>query len=512
MKTMYCSMVGAATGVLSVSSVYAQEKPNIVFILADDQGCTDLSGVNEYSSKFYSTPAIANIAKESVVFNHAYAEPVCAPTRADLMTGLYPSRHHIYTVTNPKDKAKDQLGRRENNHELPLEFTTIASVLKNSGYTCVELGKWHLGKYDSKYGPRARGFDITFGGGKEGMPMGPKNPKNPKGGHYWAADDGSFPFLSNLPANGKSHQFLTHRLTEEALKALNQVKGKPFFLYLPYYAVHGMVQSPDSYQKPFKDKPHDPKHPKHTNIVYAGLISILDEGVGKVWNYLIETDDPRNPGYKLIDNTMFIYMSDNGGVAARTDNAPFKGGKACPYEGGVRVPLIIHWKNYKGTCDTQVHAVDFFPTFVAFSGGDPAKYKVDGVNILPLVKGNTIPKRPLFRHQSIHGKGTPSSTILKGDYKLILHYDTPKSKQYKGYGYYEFYNLKNDMGESKNIAENVDLAKIENASKAIIAERDRTQFVIMARELNKWLRETKASLPYIKGTKKCVKLPDTDKL
>lgn len=496
--------------VATTYATVAAPKPNIVFLLVDDQGWTDLSGVNEYSSKFYKTPAIEKLVKKSVVFGRAYSEPVCAPTRANILTGNYPVRHHMYTVTNPKDNPKKhQLGRRQNNKTLPKEFTTIANQLKKGGYTCAQIGKWHLGKAGTELGPKSRGFDITYGGSNQGMPGGGKSnatgPLGDKGGKYWAGNDGKFHYLANLPANGKSGQYLTDRLTEETVNVMDQVKENPFFIYLAHYGIHAPLQAPKEDQAEYKNKPADPAHPNHKKPVFAGMIASIDRSVDKIVTYLENTDDPRNSGHKLIENTMFIYMSDNGGVTGYTDNAPLRQGKATPYEGGVRVPLIIRWKNKTGRSDTPVHTVDFYET-ISELAGVKHKTKTDGVSILPLLDNKQIAERSLFRHQPVHVSGAPSSTITSGDYKLTYHYKTPDSKKYKGYGWYEFYNLKKDIGESNNLAKDVNMLKKKPAS-AIKSKETRKKFTQLARELNKWLKDTKAPLPYIIGTKTEVELP-----
>ncbi|SHJ17481.1 Arylsulfatase A [Rubritalea squalenifaciens DSM 18772] len=494
---------------LLITSVVAKPlTPNIVFILTDDQGWTDLEGFNEYSSKYYQTPVLKKLAAEGFCFQRAYVEPVCSPTRADILTGLYPTRHHMYTVTDPKDSAKHQLGRRKNERQLDTKFTTISELLSKQGYRCAQIGKWHLGKAGTDTGPKARGFEITYGGSSQGMPGGGKSsttgPQGPKGGKYWAAEDGSFPFLANLPANGKKGQYLTDRLTDEALKAMEVMKAEPFFLYFPHYGVHAPVQAPQSDIDLYKNQKKDPKHPGHKNADYAGMVSSIDRSVERVVKYLEETEDPRSPGKKLIENTFLVFMSDNG-ATSRTDNLPLVGKKATPYEGGVRVPLIIKWKDYRGGTETPVHAVDFFATIGELCGVKSLP-ETDGVSILPLLEGKEIEERGLFRHQPVHVSGAPSSTIIKGRYKLLLQYNSPDSKKYLGYGHYEFYDLESPEGEQLNLAEGLDLAA-PALDQAFKNKQHKEVFLQLAKELNQWLADTDAALPYEKGTKKPVKLP-----
>jgi hypothetical protein len=334
--------------------LYNGTAPNIVFVLADDMGWTDLNGFNEHSSTWYQTPRLATLAGESVRFNNCYAEPVCSPTRADLMTGFYPTRHHMYTVTNPNDNDK-QLGRRENfSKDLPLNFTTVAEALTDLGYRCAHLGKWHLGAphqtaipFDPSApafdpatyprDPRTRGFAYNVGGSKAGMPVGGSSTDSGPvtdvteytGGKYWADWQGKFRYLGPLPANGIPGQYLTDRLTEDAITIMETEKSKPFFIYLAHYGIHAPVQSPIADR--LTGASPDPNHPGHSNVAFAGMIHALDRSVADVLTYLEDSDDPRNPGHKLIDNTMFIFMTDNGGYTSRSDNLPLKKGKASPY-------------------------------------------------------------------------------------------------------------------------------------------------------------------------------------
>ncbi len=557
-------LVTSALAIASATSLTAQTKPqpNIVLMLIDDQGWSDFSGMTRsdrnglgvYKStdksaqdiKFY-TPNLSKLSKEAVIFSQAYAEPVCAPTRANIMTGLFPTRHHMYTVTNPGDGQK-QLGRRKNERHLASKFVTIAEVLTKNGYTCAHLGKWHLGNGKGAESPTGQGFAYNRGGGSQGQPPGGKvnilgplyqdrsgkdvDPERGKwsGGTYWANFEGCFEKLTGLPGNGKPGQYLTDRLTEDSIQIMNEInnatKKKPFFVYLSHYGVHApnAAKIEDMMAIENEYKRQNPDYVKTLNknstvkdvskkLLFAGMVKAIDRSVGDVLKYLETTDDTRNPGYKLVDNTMFIYMSDNGGTVKK-NYPPLRGKKCLAYEGGVRVPLMIKWKHKTAVRNEMVNATDFFPTFANMAGIKlPKDVTLDGVNILPLIEQTgTIKKRGLFRHQPVHDRPM-SSSVIYDNYKLIYYYETPNSKTYLGYGKYELYNLEKDVGETINLAREVDLGK-GGAVKQISDPVIRGKFALLQKMLNDWLIDTKAELPYVRDkngrmTKKTVKLPNS---
>jgi arylsulfatase A-like enzyme len=419
-----------------------------VFFLIDDLGRQDLGC---YGSTFYETPNIDRLAAEGMRFTNAYAAcPVCSPTRASIMTGKYPARLGITDWIGAPQKPT---AYRE---YLPLEEATIAEALKEAGYTTGYVGKWHLatrGTADRRqYYPDRQGFDINIGGDNSGSP--------PTYFHPYAKGQRS---LETMPPGGKEGEYLTDRLTDEALKFLEASKDRPFLLYLAHYGVHTPLESKkDLAQKyeakaksvPLADGPHaQPVYgPYRTRLVqdhavYAGMVQSVDESVGRVLGKLA--------GLGLERNTVVIFMSDNGGLStvARegpTCNLPLRAGKGWLYEGGIREPMIIKWPGIAkagSTCDAPVTSTDFYPTMLEMAGL-PLKpnQHVDGVSLAGLLRGaGTLDRKAIYWHYPhYHGSGNrPSGAVRAGDYKLIEWYEDGKV---------ELYNLKDDLGERHDLA------------------------------------------------------------
>ncbi len=489
-------------GALSHAGLKAQTRPNIVFFFADDMGWTDLStGRTNMGnpSDYYRTPNIARLAGTGVAFDNAYTcGPNCAPTRASLMSGQYGPRTGVLTVggSNRGLSRYRKLDAPRNNVTLSPSIITLAETLKKAGYVTGHFGKWHLGNDGKGTGPSNQGFDLNVGGTSRGHVSGGSK------GHF-ARSDGSFN-LPNLGPNGKPYQFMADRLVDEALSFMNRNKSKPFFVYLTHFSVHTPIQAPKKDINAFSGVP---KGKRHKNQTYAGMLKNLDDNLARVIGFLESTDDPRNPGKKLIANTVFIFYSDNGGVGGYKDagiygakeithNCPLKAGKGSLHEGGIRVPLIIRWdgKAKRGTiCHVPVITVDFYPTLAEMAGAPlPRGQVLDGESLVPLITGksNSLKRKALFWHfpcylQASTGNGTwrttPVSVIRKGDYKLLFYYETRR---------WELYDLKNDIGEKNNIA-----------------SKDPWTVQEMGMELRRWLRDVKATLPYYKGTTTQVPLP-----
>ena len=401
--------------------------PNIVLILADDLGWKD---TGYQGSKFYLTPNIDQLAREGMAFDQAYSNgPNCAPSRASLMTGQYPPRHGIYTVGSAaRGKAKNRyLIPVKNRRALPPSAWTIAEALKAKGYKTAAMGKWHLGK-----DPRSQGFDINIGGTQAGHPRSYFSPyKNP-----------------SLP-DGPKGEYLTDRLTKEALAFLDANKKRPFFLYLSHFAVHTPLQSKKEKTLLFRERNPDGRH---RNPVYAGMIASLDESVGKVLKHLDKLG--------LSKNTLVLFCSDNGGLGTVTDMSPLRGMKGMLYEGGIRIPFIARWPGHI-QAGTQSHEAillsDLFPTLLELAHIPKPKAKIlDGVSLLPLFLGkkNILPPRPLFWHfpaylegnRRTHGswRTTPVSMVRMGRFKLLEFFEGPRL---------ELYDLSKDLSEQKNLSD-----------------------------------------------------------
>ena len=415
-------ILGTFCFVSSVSS-----KPNIVLIYIDDYGWRDV-GFN--GSKYYETPHADRIAREGVTFRSAYSNgPNCAPSRASLMTGLYSPRHGIYTVAN-SDRGKAAYRKVipvKNTTILRDEFITLAEALKVGGYRTATMGKWHLGK-----DPTKQGFDINIAGREWGSPSG--------GGYH-------SPYKYPNLENSNKGEYLTDRLGKEAAKFIESNRDRPFFLYLTHYAVHTPIQAKLSLTEKYKKKPI---LDKQNNAKYAAMIESMDDSIGTVLDTLDRLD--------LTDNTIVIFTSDNGGHGGVTSNTPLRGSKGMLYEGGIRVPMVIRWPGMvrPGTvCDEPVIGIDLYPTILeATQTNLPVEVRLDGVSLIPLLNNS---KTKLFRqaiywhfpaylqgYTKRHGpfRTTPCGAVRMGDWKLIEYFEE---------GALELYNLKNDLGEEKNL-------------------------------------------------------------
>ena len=409
------------------------DRPNIVFILADDLGWTDLGVMG---SDYYETPNIDRLAAEGLLFDNAYAAAAnSAPSRACMMTGMYTPRHGVYTVSPPDrgDRRLRKLIPIANTDDVRADFVTMAEALRQQGYRCGHIGKWHLGDDADGTGPLSQGFIWNVGGNRAGSPY-----------SYF------YPYC--LPDKSKCHlglekgtpgEYLTDRLTDEAVSFIKSHKDAPFFLHLSHHAVHTALQAPASVVDKYKNKPVGKYH---TNPVYAAMIEKLDDGGGKICRAIQEMG--------IEENTIIIFYSDNGGSEPVTDNYPLHGGKGTPYEGGSRVPLIIKWpgKIPAGTrTSVPVIGVDFYPTFVHLAKGETSG-NPDGRDIFEVVK-NKETERDLFWHfpayleSYLNGgkdfRARPYSSIRSGDWKLIYNYEDKSM---------ELYNLKEDLGETRNMA------------------------------------------------------------
>jgi arylsulfatase A len=404
------------------------QRPNVVLVLADDLGWTDLAC---FGSKLYETPNIDQLARDGMKFTQSYSAcTVCSPTRAALMTGKYPARLHI-TDWIPGEMPKNpKLIVPDWTKYLPLEETTIADVLHKAGYATASFGKWHLG--GEKYYPTKHGFDINIGGTDQ-----------PNTKHYFS------PYQIPTLADGPEGEYVTDRLTNESIRFINANKDKNFFLYLPHFAVHLPLQAKkkliEKYEAKLKQMPDYPQK----NAIYAAMIDSLDQSVGRIRRELKKLN--------LSDRTIVIFASDNGGRVPTTSNLPLRVGKGSCYEGGTRVPLVIDWPGVTkagSVCETPVITMDLFPTLASAAGitdyeQRAAGHKIDGVDLAPLLRrSGKLDRDELFWHYPHYqhyqmGGATPYSAIHKGDFKLIEYLDDRPA---------ELYNLRDDIGEQHNLA------------------------------------------------------------
>ena len=440
-----CALIfsGACQDSVSVKST---AQPNVVFILADDLGVHDLSVLG---SEYYETPHIDQIAREGTIFSQGYATSrVCSPSRASIMTGKFTAHHGITDWIGAASGEAWRSQDRNNKllpsdyvHALPSGDTTLAEAMKAAGYTTFFAGKWHLGGEGSW--PTDHGFDFNAGGWDVG---------SPRGGYFSPWEN------PNLP-NEMDGENLSMRLARETTRFIEEHQTGPFLAYLSFYAVHGPIQTTREKWRKYRDKAEQmgiaghgfemerrlPIRIHQDNPVYAGLVEQMDDAVGVVLAKLKELD--------LDQNTLIIFTSDNGGVASgdafATSNRPLRGGKGYQWEGGIREPYFIKvpWmENAPATIDVPVTGADFFPTILDLAGIPlMPRQHISGLSLKPLLKGDTIPHRPLFWHYPHYGNqgGDPSSIIREGPWKLIYYWEDDSV---------ELYNLDLDPREQNDVA------------------------------------------------------------
>jgi arylsulfatase A-like enzyme len=425
-----------------------KSKPNIIFIMADDLGYTDVAC---FGSKYYETPNIDRLAQQGMKLTSYHHCQNCTPTRAALMSGQYGARTGVYTVGGIErfDWSKRPLRPVDNFTDLPLDRDIIAKQLKAAGYATGMFGKWHIGE-KGDYHPGRRGFDEAI------VSMGKH-----------------FDFATTPKVDYPKGTYLADFLTDKAVDFITRHKDEPFFLYLPHFGVHSPHDAKADLIGKFKPKPGVGGH---NSPIYAAMIASVDESVGRVMKTL---DD-----LKLADNTVLIFTSDNGGVGGYgrpdglirepgmenkakkkkggdedgggiTDNAPLRSGKGSLYEGGTRVPFIVRWPGVTkpgSSCDVPAIHVDIFPTMLELTGAPKPRQVLDGESLAKLFRDPDarLGRSAIYQHfPGYLGSGPglwrtmPVSLIHAGDWKLM---------EYLEDGKLELYNLRDDIGESKNLA------------------------------------------------------------
>ena len=437
--------------VLSTSS-RATQPPNVILILVDDMGWMDLTC---QGSDFYRTPNIDRLAAEGMRFTNGYAAcAVCSPTRAAVQTGRYPHRVGVTdwirslfqrgNLGTPEKNPTEYVGGKNrpllcppNPYWMEHEEITIAEALQKEDYQSAYIGKWHLG--DPAWYPEGQGYTENRGGCDYGQPPSYFDPyANPRHKHETIRNG-----IHKLPGR-KPGEYLTHREADEAEALIRKWKDGPFFIQVGHYAVHTPIQAIPEVAKKYDDK----KGATQKNAKYAAMVESVDDSTGQILATLKELN--------LDDRTMIIFTSDNGGLDNRnnpTDNAPLRSGKGYAYEGGIRVPFLVRWPGAVPpgkVSDFPVCSVDLFPTILDAAGaGLPEDRPIDGLSLMEHLRsgGEKKPDRDeLFWHfpHYRHSPG-PYSIIRKGDHKLIKFWE----------GESELFDLKNDLGESKNLAESM---------------------------------------------------------
>ncbi len=401
--------------------------PNVLVILADDLGWADLGC---YGSRYHRTPNLDELAKSGVRFTDAYAAaPVCSPTRASLLTGKYPARLNLTDwLPGRPDRPDQKLRRPAIEQQLPIEEMTIARVLQTAGYRTALVGKWHLG--GKGHEPTTYGFDLNIGGDQTGTAR-----------SYFApfkSPDGTFmPGLEEAEAG----EYLPERLTAEAEKFITASRDRPFFVLLSHYLVHIPMHAKPKYVSNYKSSD---KIGEQNNPHYAAMVQSLDESVGRIRKKLEEL--------KLADNTIIVFTSDNGGLCTKegplrpaTINAPLREGKGYLYEGGIRVPLLVHVPHVKpSVCRVPVCSIDLFSTLLALCNVPP-KTAADGTDISSLLNDKPALRRNAlywhYPHYSNQG-GRPGGAIRAGDFKLVEFYEN---------GRLELFDVSRDPCEMQNL-------------------------------------------------------------
>ncbi|MGC8792220.1 MAG: sulfatase [Bryobacteraceae bacterium] len=416
---------------------------NFVFILADDLGWADTT---PYGADLHETPSLERLAREGVRFTRAYAaSPVCSPTRASIQTGKHPARLGITIWREAALCGPEKRGviTPQVKADLPHPEVTIAEVLREAGYFTIHIGKWHLG--GPEHYPETQGYDVNIGGSLWGAPP----------TYFWPyrgpfGQDDELRYVPGLDL-GSPGEYLTDRLTDEALRMLDAAAGRPFFLNLCYHTVHtpieGKAELVDRYRRRLAPGLH------HRNAAYAAMVRSLDENVGRVLRYLDERG--------LTGNTVVIFTSDNGGYinAFRgeqvTDNYPLRSGKGSLYEGGIRVPLIVRSPTCTAGRVSQepVCSTDFYPTMLELAGvpGDPRhNQNVDGLSFARLLQRpeERLARDELYFHYPhYYATTTPVSAILRREgqheWKLLEYFEDGRA---------ELYDLATDPGETRDLA------------------------------------------------------------
>ncbi len=469
-------------------------KPNIIFFFIDDMGWQDTS-VPFYKektklNKTYRTPNMERMAKEGMKFTQAYACAVCSPSRISLMTGMNAARHQVTNWTLRKDKSPDpkhkiisppkwNLNGLSPNEKIDhtINAVTLPQLLKEAGYRTIHVGKAHFGAGGTPgEDPLNLGFDVNIGGHAAGGP-GSYYGKNNFSAKWRNGDE-----IWDIPGLDSYHGediYLTEALTIEANKEIDKAVSDdtPFYLYMSHYAIHAPWEKDDRYYQKYIDAGLN-----EFNAAYASMIEGMDKSLGDIIGNVEK--------HGINRNTVIVFMSDNGQPKQATRNRPLRGHKLTPYEGGVRVPLIVKWP---GEIDLGINSKDYiiiediFPTFLEIAGVEyksKVSQQIDGVSFVPLFNGIEQKEmdRPIFWHFPHTYDQPPYSSVRKGDWKLIYHHIDQS---------FELFNLEKYISESENLVEK---------------EQDKVDELAMI--LSDFLRETEAGMPVYNNDGRRVPYPD----
>lgn len=486
-----------------------QERPNIIFFMADDLGWQDTSEPfwkdTTRWNRMYDTPNMERLAKQGVKFTSAYASAVSSPSRVSLMTGMNPARHRVTNWTLHQDQMPDPESPTlewpewnvngiapEAGHSRTVHATTLPQILSDNGYKTMIVGKAHFGALDTPGAdPLNLGFESNVAGHAAGglaSYLGERNFGNDPAlskQSPWAVPD--------LEEYWGEDIFLTDVLTREACRQIDTAlsEHRPFFLYMSHYAVHVPWDKDDRFYQKYLDRGYDP-----AQAAYSALVESMDKSLGDLMDYITEKG--------IADNTIIIFMSDNGGLSTHaragrpdTQNYPLRSGKGSAFEGGTRVPLMISWPGVADTARTIESCVvmhDLMPTILEMAQVKKHKtvQQIDGESIVPALRTNALKtkdKRPLVWHYPNQWEGKadgvrPHSSIRKGDWKLIYFYDTEQVMMF---------NLHEDIFEIVDHGENPTMEHRRNK---------------MLKRLTRQLKRMDAQVPTRKISGKYCKYPD----
>jgi len=446
---------------LLLGTIHSHASVNVIYLNADDLGVMD---VGFMGSKIYHTPNLDRLAKEGMIFTEAYAPAAnCAPSRAACFSGQWASRTGVYTVgTSERGAARDRmLIPTPNRLHLKEEVVTMAEEFKRASYRTAQVGKWHLGE-----DPTTQGIDINIGGNTRGAPS-----------SYFS------PYKNPDLKDGPKGEYLTDRLTDEAIEILKEFKEDPFFLYFPFYTIHTPLQGRPDLKEKYASRGKQLSD-------YAAMVACLDENIGRL---LTALDD-----LGLTENTIVLFSSDNGGIRKLSKQDPWRAGKGSYFEGGIRVPLTVRWPGVVkpgSTCSVPVTGLDFYPTFLDAIGAKASPDKIiDGNSLVPLLaqKGEFPKDRSLYWHFPVYLQNyageedqsrdpkfrtRPGSVIRKGKWKLHEYFED---------GALLLFDLEKDPGETTNLAE-IKFKKLAELKSDLYAWRKRAKAPVPTRRNPKYV-------------------------
>ncbi|WP_417848397.1 sulfatase [Thalassoglobus sp.] len=459
MKSLFvelcCLGVVLLNGIIADGAEASEPPPNILFVLIDDMGWSDLGC---YGSRFHETPNIDRFAEQGVRFTDFYAAgAVCSPTRASIQSGQNQARLGITDFIPGHRRPFAPLIVPEVTGALPAEVVTPAEMLKRKGYATGYFGKWHLGNREQE--PDSQGYDISL---------------VTNGGHHAPR------FRTNPPIDVPDGTYLADFLTDQTIDFMRENQEQPFFAFLSHYAVHIPLDANEDLIKKYENKPKP--EGGVNNPIYAAMVEHVDRSFAKLMQAVEELG--------LAKNTIVIFTSDNGGLYQSASlggpivcsNAPLRDEKGTLYEGGIRVPLIIRWpgKVQPGTvCNEPTISTDFWPTFAELASVEDFEHQaIDGVSLLPLLRDSnaTLDRSALHFHFPHYHHSRPAGAIRQGPWKLIEFFEDGKL---------ELYNLENDISETRNLLDDTSRTKEDHQQIA-------TQ---MQRELADWRESINAKMP-----------------